>query len=197
MADGRYLLRRQRIHDLADRIFVGDAPRRHDSVACVWEQLHVWLRHTLYASEVGMTIRFKLTMGAIAAILVANSLLSLVTVMYLERIWLDEVQTRVRLDLNSARAAYHNHIELISSSLAAASLDPTQAAGTHASPAGGIDCLGLDRLRKAAGIDIVVLLDRQGRVLYRANNPGRYGDSLAHNPWSRRWWSRGRRLRAA
>ena len=53
-----------------------------------------------------MTIRFKLTMGAIAAILVANSLLSLVYVVYLQRMWLDEVQTRVRLDINSARAAY-------------------------------------------------------------------------------------------
>ena len=81
-----------------------------------------------------MTIRFKLTMGAIAAILVANSLLSLVTVVYLERIWLDEVQTRVRLDLNSARAAYHNHIERISAALTAASLDPTASRGARIAP---------------------------------------------------------------
>jgi two-component system NtrC family sensor kinase len=128
-----------------------------------------------------MTIRFKLTMGAIAAILVANSLFSLVNVLYLERIWLDEVQNRVRLDLNSARAAYHNHVERISSSLTAASLDPKQASAlTLHQPAELTPWL--DRLRKATAIDIVALLDSHGRVLYRANRPDQHSDSLADNP---------------
>ena len=152
-----------------------------------------------------MTIRFKLTMGAIAAILVANSLLSLATVIYLERIWFSEVQTRVRLDINSARAAYHNHIEQISAALTAASIvyrSAPRAMGTEevvaVKPSAAETLMRqtprsplpqpqqatrwIDRLRSATAIDIVALLDNRGRVLYRANNPDRYGDSMAENP---------------
>ena len=43
-----------------------------------------------------MSIRLKLTTTAIAVILVANSLLSFITLQYLSRVWMDEVQTRVK-----------------------------------------------------------------------------------------------------
>lgn len=127
-----------------------------------------------------MTIRFKLTMGAIAAIVVANSLLALVNVVNLERIWLEEVQNRVRLDINSARAAYQNHVDRIACSLSVAALDPNQAALLQS----GRDkelFPWADRLRNATAFDIVALLDAKGNVLYRANNPGVRGDSSADN----------------
>jgi two-component system NtrC family sensor kinase len=127
-----------------------------------------------------MTIRFKLTMGAIAAILVANSLLSLVNVVNLESIWLEEVQSRVRLDINSARAAYENHLERISSSLTAAALDPMEAAALRSHRSGEL-ASWIDRLHKATSFDIVALLDARGNVLYRANHPSVHGDSLADN----------------
>ena len=58
-----------------------------------------------------MTIRLKVTMAAIAVILVANSLLSLVGLEYAQRVWLREVQSRVRLNLNSARSHYNYHVD--------------------------------------------------------------------------------------
>jgi len=58
-----------------------------------------------------MTIRLKVTMAAIAVILVANSLLSLVGLEYAQRVWLREVQSRVRLNLNSARSDYNHHVD--------------------------------------------------------------------------------------
>ena len=58
-----------------------------------------------------MTVRFKLTMASIAVILVANAVLSIVGLEYAERVWLREVQSRVRLDLNSARATYQARID--------------------------------------------------------------------------------------
>jgi two-component system, NtrC family, sensor kinase len=132
-------------------------------------------------------------------------LLSLATVVYLERIWFNEVQTRVRLDINSARAAYHNHIEQISAALTGASLvyssaprakgteevfavEPSAAeADLRQPPPSRLAQLPqarrwIDRLRSATAIEIVALLDYRGRVLYRANNPDRYGDSMAENP---------------
>ena len=42
-----------------------------------------------------MTIRFKLTMTAIAVILLANSLLLLVALKYVGQIWMQEVQARL------------------------------------------------------------------------------------------------------
>ena len=42
-----------------------------------------------------MSIRFRLTIAAIAVILVANSLLSFLALQYLGRVWMGEVQTRV------------------------------------------------------------------------------------------------------
>jgi hypothetical protein len=54
-------------------------------------------------TEVEMSIRFRLTIAAIAVILVANSLLSFLALQYLGSVWMGEVQTRVRRNLNSAR----------------------------------------------------------------------------------------------
>jgi len=48
-----------------------------------------------------MTVRLRLTIAIVAVILVANCALSLVTVLYMGQIWLDEVQTRVRLNLGA------------------------------------------------------------------------------------------------
>lgn len=66
-----------------------------------------------------MSIRFRLTIAAIAVILVANSLLSYIALQYLGNVWMGEVQTRVRRNLNSARAAYQDNITTIDTYLQA------------------------------------------------------------------------------
>ena len=66
-----------------------------------------------------MTIRFRLTTMAVAAILVANSLLAFITFEYLSHFWLGEVQTRVNRNLNRARNAYEKHLALIAALLMA------------------------------------------------------------------------------
>ena len=80
-----------------------------------------------------MTIRLKLTILSIAGILVANAILSLAVVTYLESVWFESVQTRVRLNLNSARAAYDGHLRNISVYLQAAA-DGTTTTLTFAPP---------------------------------------------------------------
>ncbi len=64
-----------------------------------------------------MTLRFKMTTIVVAVLLIANSLLSFVTLRYLGSVWLGEVQTRVQRNLNSARAAYDKRVELIAAFL--------------------------------------------------------------------------------
>ena len=123
-----------------------------------------------------MTVRFKLTMATIAVILVANAALSLVGLEYAERIWLREVQYRVRLDLNSARATYQARIDHTANYLSGF------AAASHGRLGDGEAILTHDEMNAAfqtAQADVFVLLNGEGRVLYRPGNPSQHGDDLA------------------
>ena len=128
-----------------------------------------------------MTIRFKLTMVSIAVILVANSLLSLVGVEYLGSVWLGEVQTRVRRNLNAAWAAYDNRIDRVLYFLRAVSVDRTAVAALKANDRARLSAL-VDDVHRTGGMDFVSVLDPRGRVIYRALNPQRSGDDLSGNP---------------
>jgi len=128
-----------------------------------------------------VTIRFKLTMAAIAVILVANSVVSLIGVEYAGRIWLREVQTRVRLDLNSAWAAYDNQIERIALLLRTMSLDGCFAEALEQHNAKKLEQL-LQNARLAGGTDFVSVLNSTGNVVRRARNPDEKGDDLSGNP---------------
>ena len=127
-----------------------------------------------------MTIRFKLTMIVIAVILVANSVLSLVTVNSAADFWLNEVQTRVRLNLNSARAAYQSHNDAIATFLKAVSLDDRIATAAARNDSAELEAL-LQEAYRAGHMDFLALLDRRGRVLYRARNPQQKDDDLSAN----------------
>lgn len=128
-----------------------------------------------------MTIRFKLTMGFIAVILVLNTLLSLITVKHVSQAWMLEVQNRVRLDLNSARAVYLAHLQRMSRFLEGSSLDSALPEVVAANDHDRIVQFVL-HMQEHGQMDIVALLSPDGRVLHRAHNPGQAGDSLAGNP---------------
>jgi two-component system NtrC family sensor kinase len=128
-----------------------------------------------------MTIRLKLTVGSIVAILVANSLLLLVNVQYLAKVWRHEVETRVRLDLNAARTVYKAHGESIGAFLKAAALGQSLAEATQRGDRAQIERLA-SRLFAAGRMDMICLLDRHGKVLCRARAPGNSGDDLASDP---------------
>jgi two-component system NtrC family sensor kinase len=128
-----------------------------------------------------MTIRFKLTMVCIAVILVANSVLSFVSVQYLGSVWLDEVQKRVLRNLNAAGAAYNGRIDRLCYFLRAASVDRTLNAALQGNSQAELKSL-LDDAYRTGGMDLLSVLDSRGIVLYRARNPQERGDSLANNP---------------
>lgn len=128
-----------------------------------------------------MTVRFKLIMLLIAVILTANSVLSLVGVHYVGRIWLDQIQDHVRANLGTAVASYQNQVQRIQDLLDVAVLDHSLA------PAVRETCS--DHTRQSLGrflaighLDFLTLLDSQGRVVYRAANADRRDDLLAENP---------------
>jgi two-component system NtrC family sensor kinase len=128
-----------------------------------------------------MTIRFKLTMTAVAVTVLANSLLLLVALQYVEHVWMKEVQTQVALDLNSARAAYRSHIGVIDAFLRAMALERTLASAVQRNDRAEIQPL-LDRAHRTQGMDFLSAIDPRGKVVCRARNSERRGDDLSRNP---------------
>jgi hypothetical protein len=57
---------------------------------------------------IAVSIRLKLTIWFVVVIVLANGLGSLTTILSLETTYLQEVQTRVGLDLKSARTVYEH-----------------------------------------------------------------------------------------
>ena len=127
-----------------------------------------------------MSLRFKLTTVAVAVIVVANSLLSFLALQYLGHIWLNEVQTRVQRNLNSARSAYQKHIELIVASLQAAALDQTLIAAVGRGDRAELKQT-LQAFHATGRMDFVGVLDPVGKVICRAGSEER-GDDLSSDP---------------
>jgi len=128
-----------------------------------------------------MTIRLKVTVGLIVVLLMANSVLSLVIVVHRGHLWLTEVQNRVRLDLNSARASYDNYVQGIGRFLQAMSLDEGVATALRQEDRGKLGSL-LRTAQRTGGMDVLSVLDGEGRVICRAQNPEDQGDGLSRNP---------------
>jgi len=112
-----------------------------------------------------------------------DSILSYATVKHVGRIWRTEIQTRVRLDLNSARAAYDNHLTDMLRFLQAASISGMAVpAGDLQNPTKDL----LQRIHRESGLDMLTLLSPQGNVIFRAHNPSNAGDTINDNPLIRK-----------
>lgn len=127
-----------------------------------------------------MTFRFRLTLGLIAATMLAYAALSAGAVLYISRSSLHEVQKRVRLDLNAARRQYDAHTDRLAGMLLSLQI----LCGGHASLDAYRD--HLDRLYQSLHdsfqFDVLLIAAADGRVIYRANQPDSSGDSYAWNP---------------
>jgi two-component system NtrC family sensor kinase len=124
---------------------------------------------------------FRLNVGFIAIILVTNVVLFLVTLFGISEIIIEEVQTRVCMDLNSADKVFKEHIGDICLLLKA-----TSARRTVPVPLESWDREDLHRLMQsiwqAGDLDMLSLLDNDGRVIYREHNPSQMGDNISKNP---------------
>ena len=127
-----------------------------------------------------MTIRLRLTLGFIAVILLANSILFVFTERYVTRVLVGEVQTRVRMDLNAARQIYDSEVERISLFLRAVALRRSGARPLTLDDQDVIYGL-LRRLHEESRLDILTLLGPDGRVICRAHNRDQRGDDLSGN----------------
>jgi two-component system NtrC family sensor kinase len=127
------------------------------------------------------TIWFRLSIGFIAIILVTNVVLFLITLFGISEIIVEEVQTRVRMDLNSASKVFKEHVDDICLLLKA-----TSARRSIPVPLESWDRDDLHRLLgsiwQTGKLDMLFLLDKDGQVIYREHNPRQTGDYISHNP---------------
>lgn len=123
------------------------------------------------------SIRLKLTVRFVVIILIANTALAVFTSLYMNHLFLDEVQTRVRLNLNAAKDVYKAELDLITQTLQAASVRRQ-----FVKPI-GVDVKGefgdlLKVIRRQLNLDFLTLVDIDGNVIFRTHNPTLFGDSL-------------------
>ncbi|NMB77005.1 MAG: HAMP domain-containing protein [Myxococcales bacterium] len=124
------------------------------------------------------SIRFRLMIGAVAVILLANTGLAVFSLTQVSEVLLDEVQTRVRLDLNAAHQVYGQATDRIAHFLRALSMPGgslSRALEQH-----DLSALAerLPLIAREAELDMVTAMDAEGRVVFRSANPGVRGDSL-------------------
>lgn len=125
-----------------------------------------------------MTIRLRITIWSITIILAANTILFTVNVRHIQKVLLDEVQTRVRLDLNSARWVYNHRIKDIENYVSTTSIRESIATNlTNETELHN----AMETLRREGEMEMLTLCTPDGTVLYRAHNPDTKGDSLQEN----------------
>ena len=128
-----------------------------------------------------MSIRLKLVIGLFAIIFIFNLILALLTSWYVGKVYFREVQTRVRMDLNSARDIYQNSIDRIREILHAISIRRSIPVPLAREAEGELGTV-LSTVYRDMGMDILTLTDSKGLVLFRAHNPGSKGDDLSTLP---------------
>jgi two-component system NtrC family sensor kinase len=128
-----------------------------------------------------MTIRLRMTIGFMAIMLLANSVLYFITTRYINQVLVQEVQTRVRLDLNSARRVYNDRIEFTECFLRALALNKMIGEALGDGDRTRLDEL-MQGVRRSSKIETFILTDLEGRVVYRRANPQKSGDYVTDNP---------------
>jgi len=125
-----------------------------------------------------VSTRFKLTIGFIVVVLLANAILAIATVEYFGRRLVGEVQTRVRMDLGFAQKVHRAHAERISHLLEAISVRRSIESPLAQEVRGDLGKV-LRKVWREQGIDMLTLVGPDGKVIYRAHNPGQSGDDLS------------------
>jgi two-component system NtrC family sensor kinase len=128
-----------------------------------------------------VSTRFKLTIGCIVVVLLTNAILAVSTVEYFAQRLVREVQTRVRMDLNSAHRVYHTHAERISNLLEAIAVRRPIESPLAQEVRGDLGRV-LQKIWREQGIDMLTLVGPDGKVIYRAHNPDQSGDDLSSIP---------------
>ncbi len=128
-----------------------------------------------------MSIRLRLSRRLTIIILTFSIILAVVASLYVRNVYYKEVQTRVRLDLNSADNVYHDFIDQIDQVLKAVSIRRRILLPLEQEVKQDLGIV-LNSIYEESEMDILMLVGCDGRVIYRAHNPLRNGDDISNVP---------------
>ena len=127
-----------------------------------------------------MSTRARIILGLVAIILIANIILGFFTSVYVNKVLVQEVQTRVSYDLNSAVDIYDDITNRIDRTLRLISIHSAYTS-LDKEVSGDLEEAFANPYTKCR-VDILIFTDMHGNVIYRANNPDVKGDNMLGNP---------------
>jgi two-component system, NtrC family, sensor kinase len=127
------------------------------------------------------TTTLRLSLSLVAIILVANVVLALFSINYLNQVLHDEVQETVRLDLNSARAVYQHQMDSMRRFLDGAVLQ-TQLISVVDGSEAPCPPASMRSLQRAGGLDMLALVDLDGRSSCQREDASGHPLDLGENP---------------
>lgn len=119
-------------------------------------------------------------LGLVAIILVTNLFFGFFTSIYVNRIFVDDVQTRVNHDLNSAVGTYEDYINRIERTLRLITVRRDNSPTFEEEIKTDLKEVFENKYFKSR-IDILTFVDTNGIVVYRAHNPALKGDTISSN----------------
>jgi two-component system NtrC family sensor kinase len=125
-----------------------------------------------------MRIQTKITLGLIIIILLSYITVAIVVSVYVNKVFIREVQTRVSHDLFTAHNIYNGYVERVDQILRAISIRRTIDSPLEKEIEGDLGKV-FKNIYEKSGIDILTLIDLDGNVIYRAHNPGSKGDNIS------------------
>ncbi len=137
-----------------------------------------------------MDLQSRLAFGFLIAACLTGIFATVVSIWTINRNTIDEVENRVRQDINTAKLIYNNKIDKIMYLVQFTAEGSDLRELIYKNDINGM--AHLKRLiRKETGtqqgndhvfLDMLTVVDREGRVLFRAANPGISGDNLLNDP---------------
>ncbi len=132
------------------------------------------------------TLRLKLVVSSLTVIVITGSIATLIGFHLIEKGIVREAQSKVTLDLNSARLIYNQRRDNIVNAMTYTAM---RKFGIIQALKNGNRKILLESIYSACeegGMDIMAITDKEGRVVIRAHNPGAFGDSQAHDEFVKR-----------
>jgi two-component system NtrC family sensor kinase len=126
-------------------------------------------------------LRRKLTLAALAPLVAAVALCSLVGISIINSRIVSQAQDRVRTDLNSAREIYQREVGRIRDVIRFSAATPLAARAVTGNDRSLLAPL-MAPLLHGEGLDLVTVVNSRGVVIYRAHNPDSRGDDRAVSP---------------
>lgn len=125
-----------------------------------------------------MSIRYKITLGLLGILLASYIVLGLLTSTYVNRTFVKEVQTRVRLDLTAANDIYSSYFDQIEQILRVSSIRRTSDGPLKDEMDRELGDV-FNNIYQGSELDFLTFTDLEGNVIFRVHNPEVKGDNIS------------------